>query len=145
MAFTLNDLLIGAYRRSGLLRVGRLTADGGITEASTGFKDDTLPEETSDDDFNKGTFFLISSTASTAMDGQFRKISDYIGSSGEFVLDSVITGSTAMSSGTTYGYTTPEFGRDLIIELANDALRAVGDIAAIDKNTMISSAAVTEY
>lgn len=145
MAFTLNDLLIGAYRRSGLLRVGTITAGGGTTEASTGFKDSSLPEETSDDDFNDGTFFLIQSTASTAMNGQFRKITDYIGSSGEFELDSIITGSTLMNIGTRYGYTTPEFGRDLMIELANDALQAVGDIALVDKNTMISSAAVTEY
>lgn len=145
MAFTLNDLLVGAYRRSGLLRVGTITAGGGTDEASTGFKDSSLPEESSDDDFNRGTFFLIHSSASTAMDGQFRKISDYVGSSGEFALDAVITGSTLMNVGTVYGYTTPEFGRDLIVELAGDALQAVGDLNFVDKDTMVSSAAVTEY
>jgi hypothetical protein len=137
--------MVGAYRRAGLLRVGSITAGGGTTEASTGFKDSGLIGDTADDDFNGGTFFLIQSTASAEMDGQFRKITDYVGSSGEFALNAVITGSTLMNIGTTYGYTTPEFGRDMMVELANDALQAVGDIASIDKNTMISSAAVTEY
>jgi len=145
MPFTLNDLMVGAYRRAGLLRVGEITAGGGTTEASTGFKDSSLIGDTADDDFNGGTFFLIQSTASAAMDGQFRKITDYVGSSGEFELSAVITGSTLMNIGTAYGYTTPEFGRDMMVELANDALQAVGDLASIDKNTMISSAAVTEY
>ena len=145
MAFTLNDLLIGSYRRAGLLRVSRLTGALASSVASTGFMDDSLPEDTADDDFNRGTFFLISCTGSTGMNGQFRKISDYIGSSGEFELDAVIAGSSAMNAQTTYGYTTPEFGRDLIVELANDSLQAVGDLSFIDKNTLISSAAVTEY
>ena len=143
--FTLNGLLIGSYRRAGLLRVSRLTGALTSSAASTGFKDDSLPEDTADDDFNRGTFFLIQCTGSTSMDGQFRKISDYIGSSGEFELDAVIAGSSAMNAQTTYGYTTPEFGRDLIIELANDSLQAVGDIVSIDKNTLTSSAAHTEY
>ena len=146
MAFTLNDMMVGAYRRSGLLNVSRLTvAMATASEVSTGFRDDSLIAETSDDDFNAGTFFMIKSATSTAMEGQFRTISDYIASSGEFVLDSVITGSTAMSSGATYGYTTPELGRDLMVELANDALKSVGDLTFIDKNTLISSAATLEY
>jgi len=127
------------------LRVSELTSALASSNLSTGFKDDTLPEETSDDDFNKGTFFLIQCTGSTQMDGQFRKISDYIGSSGEFVLASTIVGSSAMNAKTTYGYTTPEFGADLMLELANDALQGIGDLGFIDKDTLISSAGVTEY
>jgi hypothetical protein len=142
MTFTLNDLMIGAYRRAGLLNVGTLSTS--ISSGSpTSFKDESLATETSDDDFNNGTFFFI--RGSTLVNGQFRRISDYVSASGEFTLSAAITLATGVSSGVTYGYTTPELGQDLMIELANDSLQSIGDFVFIDKNTITSSAAQTEY
>lgn len=143
MAFTLNDLLIGAYRRVGALKVSTLTTTSSGTQ--TTFQDATLPDDTSDDDFNDGTLFIMTATASTTSEGHFSRITDYAASSGKFTVDPGIPFSSVASSGQTYGYTSPEFGMALMVELANDALRSIGPLVFIDKNTLVSSAATLEY
>jgi len=139
MAFTLFDLILDSCKKVGIVNISNST--GGTV---TSLIDSSLSQDTSDDDFNGGTIFVIRSTgASSAIDGQFRKITDYEAGTGTFTL-----GSSILSSGpdpTTYGYTTPEFPYELLIQMANDALQACGDLDFIDKNTLTSSAAVTEY
>jgi hypothetical protein len=139
MAFTLFDLILDSCKKVGIVNISNST--GGTV---TTLIDSGLSQDTSDDDFNNGTLFVIRSTgASSSIDGQFRKITDYEAGTGTFTL-----GSSVLSSGpdpTTYGYTTPEFPHELLIQMANDALRAVGDLVFIDKNTLTSSAATTEY
>jgi len=143
MAFTLNDLLIGAYRRVGALKVGTLTTTSSGTQ--TTFQDSALVDDTSDDDFNEGTLFIMTAAGSTISEGFFSRITDYAASSGKFTIDPGIVFSSVASSGQTYGYTSPEFGMALMVELANDALRSVGPMVFVDKNTLVSSAAVLEY
>jgi len=139
MAFTLFDLILDSCKKVGIVNISNST--GGTV---TTIIDPLLSQDTSDDDFNGGTLFVIRSTgASSSIDGQFRKITDYEAGTGTFTL-----GSSILSSGpdpTTYGYTTPEFPYELLIQMANDALQAVGDLVFIDKNTLTSSAATSEY
>lgn len=139
MAFTLFDMVLDACKKVGNVNISNST--GGTV---TTIIDSSLIQNTSDDDFNNGTIFVIRSTgASSTIDGQFRKITDYDAATGTFTM-----GASVLSSGpnpTTYGYTTPEFSHELLIQMANGALQAVGDLVFIDKNTLTSSAATTEY
>ena len=132
-------MVLDSCKKVGIVNISNSTA-GTVTTVI----DSALSQDTSDDDFNGGTIFMIRSTgASTSIDGQFRKIADYEAGTGTFTL-----GSSILSSGpnpTTYGYTTPEFKHELLVQMANDALQAVGDLVFIDKNTLVSSAAVNEY
>ena len=91
---------------------------------------------TADDVYNNGTLFF-----STV--GVFSRITDYDASSGQWTYTSGAFTSGA-SSGISFGYTTPEFGQEVMTELANDALRAVGPIIRRDR-TMVSSASQLVY
>ncbi len=95
---------------------------------------------TADDVYNNGTLFF--STLS-----QFARITDYDASSGQWSW-STASVSTAELSTTlsiiSFGYTTPEFGLEVMTELANDALRAAGPILRRDRS-MQSSASQLVY
>jgi len=139
MAFTLFDLVLDACKKVGIVNISNAT--GGLV---TTVIDASLSQDTSDDDFNGGTIFIIRATGTaSSIDGEFRKIADYEAGTGTFTLASSIV--CAPTDPTTYGYTTPEFKYELLIQMANDALQAVGDLTFIDKNTLVSSAAVDEY
>jgi hypothetical protein len=143
MTHRLSEVLAAAYRRAGILKVGTLTssvASGTATE----FLDSALIDDTSDDDFNEGAFFILNGQTASGASNQVRKITDYAASSGQFTVSPGVVFSSAASS-VVYAYTTPEFGMDLMVQLLNDALKSAGDMVFADKNTVVSSAAQTEY
>lgn len=131
---TLFDQILQAHTKMGTIRFD--TSSGGSTIL---VNSQTYSSATADDDFNNGTLFIIQSTnaGSTTIDGQFRRISDYDASSGQFSLSSALA--TAVTAGTRFGYTTPEFPHELTVELANQALQSVGPLEYIDRS-IVSSA-----
>ena len=138
MAHTLSDMMLGAYRSMGLATVGTATAG-----SSTTLSDSSLITTTQDNQFNNAVLFIISDGgATTAIAGQARKVTSYAASSGQFTFTS-LAGSVNASA--VYAFTTPEFGLELMTELANDALRALGPLQFMDKNTITSSSPQQEY
>jgi hypothetical protein len=131
---TLFDMALQAHTKVGTIRFDTSSAGTSVAVNSQ-----TYSSATADDDFNNGTLFIISSTnaGTSLIDGQFRRISDYDASSGEFTLSSGL--STAVTDGTRFGYTTPEFPHELVVELANQSLQSIGPLDFIDR-TIVSSA-----
>ena len=138
MAHTLSDMMLGAYRSMGLATLG--TASSG---SSTTLSDSSLITTTQDNQFNNAVLFIISDGgATTAVAGQARKVTSYAASSGQFTFSSL---AGQVNSSAVYAFTTPEFGLELMTELANDALRALGPLQFMDKNTITSSSPQQEY
>ncbi len=137
---TLFDAIVGATRQMGVLETRITSTTGNTTSALI----QTLRSETADDQFNEGTFFILSATAaSTAIAGQFRPIQDYVASSGEFRWASSVL--AAVPAGADVGYLGKEFRTPLLIELANDALRSLGPLTFVDRTTLQTSAVQTAY
>ena len=141
MAFTLFDLLAETYKRLGQWNESIVT---GSTLAKTAIEDSTLANEGSDDDWNKGAYFHVynSSVAGAAPEGEVVLITDYVDSSGKFTFNTL---SCTPDTGDRYGYVSEFYPLQTMIGLANTTIQSLGTIPLIDKNTLISSAAVTEY
>lgn len=140
MAFTLFDLLAEAYKRLGQWNESVVT---GSTLATTAIEDNTLANEGSDDDWNKGAFFHVynSSVAGAAPQGEVVLITDYVDSSGKFTFSAL---STTPDAGDRYAYVSEFYPLQTMIGLANSALQSIGTIPLVDKAT-VSSAVQTEY
>ena len=141
-SFTLFDLVLGAHKKLGTVRFSVSTAGTvntliDLAVASTG----ATPLGT---DANKnGTLFVTQSTgASSAIAGQYRKISGFNPGTGTWTLSSALPSSGP--NPTYYGYSTPEFPLELATELANDALRSLGPHVFADRS-IVSSANQTVY
>ena len=138
---TLFDLLIAATRQVGVLELRTSTA---AAASATTANLQQLRSESADDQFNGGTFFVVSATgASTDISGQFKQINDYAASSGEFRFATSFLAN--VPSLAMLGYTGPEFRTELITELANDSLRSLGPLDFIDRATIQTSAVQTAY
>ena len=119
MAFTLFDLVLGAHDYCGTVVYGVSSAGSTIE-----LKDQSESSAHADDQFNNGVLFLIQST-NTSIEGQWRRITDYDASSGQFTFSTL---SSAVTTATQYAVATPEFGLTLMERLANDALRSLGPL-----------------
>ena len=141
MAFTLFNLLAETYKRLGQWNESVVTGTSG---SATVLEDSTLANEGSDDDWNRGAVFIVydAAGAAGAPEGEYGIISDYADSSGKFTFSTL---STKVAAGDRYGYVSEFYPIQTMIGLANTALRSVGSFSLIDKNTLVSSAAVTEY
>ena len=137
---TLYDLLIGASRQVGILEFHTTSSAGNTTSA----KVESLRQDTADDQYNNGTFFIQTATgASTSISGQFRKITDYAASSGEFRWGTSVLSN--VPAGALVAFTLDEFRTEMLIEFANDSLRSLGPLDFIDRATIQTSAAQTAY
>src|SRR3990167_112135 len=138
---TLFDLLVGSCREVGILEMRTSTAaSGGTTNANI----QALRSETADDQYNGGTIFVVSATgASTDISGQFRQVTDYVASSGEFRWGTSVLANVPANA--VLAYTGAEFRTELLVELANDALRNLGPLDFVDRATIQTSAAQTAY
>lgn len=136
---TLFDMIFQSHTKMGTIRFDTSSAGSAVLVNAQ-----TYSSGHSDDQFNNGTLFIIRSTnaGTTSIDSQFRRISDYDASSGQFTLSSALA--TAVTAGTAFGYTTPEFPHELSIELANQALQSLGPITTID-DSIVSSVGQTLY
>jgi hypothetical protein len=137
MTFTLSDLLQGVYTGLGQLSVGR--ASGGEMDALV---DDTLAGQHPDDVWKGGALFVIAADGE-APEGAFSRVAGYEGSSGTFALAENL--GAAVAAGDTYGLASAYYPLASMVELANAALRALGDIALVDTVTPEPVSAYGEY
>ena len=130
MPFQLFDMILGAHDYVG-------TVNYGISSAGTtvSLNDRSESSGHADDQFNNGTIFFIQST-NASIEKQYRRITDYDASSGEYVFTTI---SSAVTAATQYGVATPEFNITLTERLANDALRSLGPL--VYANRSITSSA----
>ena len=138
--YNLTDLLQDAYRELGQLNISTATGGSGTTVIDTKVKDKIGGDEA----WLDGVIFIIldGATAGTDPEGKFAIITAWAEATGTFTFADM-TGSVA--SGDTYGYVNDMYPLYQMIELANDALRALGDIPLIDITTLDTAAQKTEY
>ena len=128
--FTLFDLHVGAHEKVGTITYGVSSAGSTIT-----LNDRTLSSGHADDQFSDGVIYFLEST-NVSIQGQFRRISDYDASSGQYTFTTL---SSAVTTATQYGVATPEFNLSLMNRLANAALRTLGPLVYVDRS-LVSSA-----
>ncbi len=135
--FTLFDMMKSASLKVGVIQFETSSK----VDSSVGIINSQLKSSaTADDVYNNGTLFF-----STL--GQFARVTDYDASSGQWSWSTVSVSTAELSTSLSiisFGYTTPEFGSEVMVELANDALRAAGPIISRDR-TMKSSASQLVY
>jgi len=138
--YNLTDLLQDAYRELGQLNISTATGGGATTVVDNKVKD----KIGSDDTWVDGAIFIIedSGTAGTSPEGKFALITGWLESTGTFTF---ATMTDAVVSGDTYGYASKMYPLYQMIELANDALRALGDIPLIDTTSTDTASSKTEY
>ena len=105
MAFTLSNLLVGAFQGLGQMTIGN-KATGGST---TTVVDSTQANTARDNAWKNGAMFITRDAggASAAPEGQFQRISAFTNSSGTFTVETAF--STAVAAGDIYGYTSPYY------------------------------------
>ncbi len=141
MAFTLSEMISGALRYMGTLKVSQTTSSGSSTTAI----DASLVGQTSDDDYKYAPFFVLSAApASGWLSGEMAEVASYLSGTGTFGFATGAMSSTCESN-MVYGVGTPEFRLKFLIETANDALRSLGDLDNVDTTTIGTSAGVDEY
>ncbi|MBN2503151.1 MAG: hypothetical protein JXB38_20405 [Anaerolineales bacterium] len=137
MSFTLSDLLQGMYSGLGQLQVGQ--ASGGEVDALV---DETLAGQHADDEWKGGTLFVAAADGE-APEGAYGRVAGYEGSSGTFTLGESL--GAAVAAGDIYGLASAYYPLMTMIELANAALRALGDIALVDTVAPEAGSVAGEY
>ena len=132
MAFSLFDMHIGAHEKVGTITYGLTSASADTFTA----QDRTQSTAHADDQFNGGTFYVISDPNTVANNGQFRRVTDYDASSGKYTWSTAL--GTSLAAGSEYGVATPEFNTPLMNRLANSALRSIGPFVYIDRSMQTS-------
>ena len=92
--FTLFDLTLEAHSKVGTVTFGISSAGG-----TTFLNDRTESSAHADDQFNSGQLFIIEST-NTGIQGQVRRVADYVASSGQYNFTTALT--SAVTAGTKY-------------------------------------------
>ena len=132
MPFSLFDQMRSAHLKVGTIQYevsSNVDSSGGLIHSQL------KSSATADDVYNNGTLFF-----STV--GYFARITDYDASSGQWSWSTASVSTAEVSttlSAISFGYTTPEFGPEVMTELANDALRAVGPIIRRDRSIQSSA------
>jgi hypothetical protein len=135
MAYKFSNLLADIYTELGKLRVGR--ASGG--SAST-LEDETLAGKHSDDEWKGGAIFVLEDAAPG---DEFSAVSGFDSAAGIFCLSAPL--SAAIEAGDRYGLASAFYPLETMIELANAALRALGDIPLVDEQTLMTSESGSSY
>ena len=132
--------MIEAYKELGQLTVS--TATGGSTTTVVDSKQVGIH---GDNSWKEGGIFIVRDAggANAAPEGEFKRCSGYTDSTGTFTVESVFTVSPA--SGDTFGFVSEYYPLFTMLELANSALYALGDIPLVDTTTLTTAAAQTEY
>jgi hypothetical protein len=133
-------MLQSMYKELGQLQLRRATGGGTSTVIDT-----TILGRYTDETPVNGTMFIVrdSAGAGAAPEGEFNRISNYVDSTTTFTVDTAFT--TAVASGDIYGWANSRYPLDLMIQMANDGLRALGDMPLVDTTTLDTAAAQTEY
>ena len=138
MTYFLWQLLRDAYQELGQLQVAQAT--GGTTTTLV----DSQLSGGRDDDWNGGTVIVLDDAggAGDAPEGEFAVVTDYEDTSGTLMIDTL---TAAVAAGDTYGLANALYPLRQMIELANLALKGLGDILQVDTVTLTTAAGQTEY
>ena len=139
MSYKLWNLIRDAYQELGQLQVAKAT--GGSTSTIV---DTKLVHTGKDDDWKDGAVIVLEDAAgaSAAPEGEFSRVSAYVDSTGTLTIDPL---SVAVSSGDVYGLVSAYFPLKQMVELANLALKSLGDLALVDTSTLDTCLNQTEY
>lgn len=139
MAFRLTELLQSTYRRLGQTTTAVITGGSKSTAVNTAWQD-----VYQDDDLNNGTLFVIkdSAGAGAAPEGEMAPITDYDEASYTMTLSPEL--SAALASGDKIVFTRAIWPMYEMIEIVNDALKAIGDITLVD-TSLTTATDQTEY
>lgn len=140
MAYKLWELLRDAYTELGQLTTGLAT--GGST---TTIVDTTLVGTGKNDDWKDGAAIVLydAGGASAAPEGEFKRVSAYVDSTGTLTLESAV--SSAIGAGDLYGLVSAYYPLRQMVELTNLALRSLGDMPLVDTTTLDTASNQTEY
>ena len=138
MDYLVSNLLQDAFRKIGITTTG--VATGGST---TSVIDTGIGDRYTDDDMKDGTVFIVRDAggSNAAPENQWGVISAYVQSTNTFTISAL---TAAVASGDTYMFTMPFISIYEMLELANQALKSLGDIAAV-YSTFTTAAQQTEY
>lgn len=137
--YFLTNLLQDAYRELGQLSISTATGGSGTTVIDTKVKDKIGGDEAWVDGV---IFIILDGTAGTSPEGKFAIITGWAEATGTFTFADM---TDEIASGDTYGYCNDMYPLYQMIELANDALRMLGDIPLIDITSLDTAASKTEY
>lgn len=126
MAYTLSDLLQDIYTALGQLRRG--VASGGSPST---LADAALAGRHRDDEWQGGALF-ITSAAGAPPEGEFAPVSAFDAASGLFSLAAALSAPVAAGQG--YGLAGGYYPLASLIELANAALRGLGELPLVDES-----------
>ncbi len=129
----LSELLQSGYKKLGQLRAYPTTGGSATTAVVVQLKNKKS--------IAKGVLFVIADSAGAAPEGEFQRITGYAKVTGTFTVDTL----TAIASGDTVGVASDLYPIHTMVELANDSLRALGDIEVEDTTTLDSVSNQTEY
>lgn len=141
--FQLTHLLQQGFRKLRNTRIS--TATGGSTTTIVDSKlIDYLGDSNEDDILNGGTVILIKDAAGAgaAPEGEIRYIDDYTSSTGTITFTAM---TAAPASGDTYMLVSKDFPLYDMLEVVNDALAYLGQIAPTPDTSLTTVAAQTEY
>ena len=141
-AFQLTHLLQRVFRRLKVARMSKATGGSTTTIVDTKLAE-YLGDSNEADYLNNWTAIIVKDAGGAGADpeGKFDTISDHDGIN-TITLPNSLT--TAVAVGDTYMYISPDFPLLDMIEVVNDALVSLGNIAAVDIS-LASAANQTEY
>jgi len=137
MSYQLWNLIRDTYQELGQLQVGQAT--GGST---TTVVDARLARTGKDDDWKDGAVIILEDGAGAAPEGEFARVSGSVDSTGTLTIDAL---TAAVASGDVYGLVSAYYPLKQMIELANVALKSLGDLALVDTTTLDTEPDKTEY
>ncbi len=137
MSYKLWDLIRDAYQGLGQLQVAKAT--GGST---TTVVDTKLINSGKDDDWKDGAVIVLEDGSGAAPEGEFSRVSGYADSSGTLTIDEL---TAAVATGDVYGLVSAYYPLQQMVELANLALKSLGDMVLVDTTTLDTAANKTEY
>ena len=88
-----------------------------------------------------GALFVVETSNNSAPEGEYERITGYTKADGTFTVDSM----NSITSGDTVAIVNDLFPLHTMVELANDAMRKLGDIVIVDTTTLDSASNKTEY
>lgn len=138
MAYTsgryhLSNLLQDAYKKLGQYQAFPATG-GSATTAIVG----QLAGELS---LKAGALFVVEDSNNSAPEGEYERITGYAKGTGTFTVDSM----NSIGVGDIVAIVNDLFPLHTMVELANDAMRKLGDIVIVDTTTLDSASNKTEY
>lgn len=136
MSYTLGECIYDVYEGLGQITTFKCTSDGTTSTV--------ISTRTNYDQNNMPGAILIKETADgNAPEGEFSDVSSFAPGTGTFTLADALT--AASGSGDIFGYASPSYPIQTIINIINRSLMQLGDIDLVDTTTLDTAANQTEY